>query len=51
MNQTLWTATAAFVIGGAVRAIKADAFPVTPSARSPGSRSSSGRCPPRLILG
>lgn len=28
MNQTLWTATAAFVIGGAVRAIKADAFPV-----------------------
>ena len=28
MNQTLWTATAAFVIGGAVRAIKAGAFPV-----------------------
>lgn len=28
MDQTLWTATAAVVIGGAVRAIKADAFPV-----------------------
>ncbi len=28
MNQTLWTATVAFVIGGAVRAIKAGAFPV-----------------------
>ena len=29
MNQTLWTATAAFIIGGAVRAMKAGAFPVT----------------------
>lgn len=29
MNQTLWTATAAFVIGGAVRAIKADSFPLS----------------------
>jgi hypothetical protein len=28
MNQALWTAVAALVIGGAVRAIKADAFPV-----------------------
>lgn len=28
MNQTLWTATAAFIIGGAVRAMKAGAFPV-----------------------
>lgn len=28
MNQALWTATAAFLIGGAVRAIKTNAFPL-----------------------
>jgi hypothetical protein len=29
MNQTLWTTTAALVIGGAVRAIKTDTFPLS----------------------